>query len=259
VSLDIGPLLREWPHDPQNSARRIVGDDGREKIQMRVRVGTYHGIIQFECDGRPDGERPYGCEFALDHYEEKLRRRESAGRAGESFTLDEDGARELFDEGTMVYERYVVLLQLGDHDRVIRDVERNMRLFSFVNRWAEREEDRETLEKWWPYIIRIHGTACAEKRLAAGDHLGALEAVREARRKIGDIAEMEDRIFHVERERSLKALREIEERIERVRPLDEVEQLEREKQEAVRRQDFERAAVLRDKINELKRLRGEMA
>jgi len=249
---DIEPLLREWPHDSENPARKIVGADGREKVQMRVRLGSYNGIVQFDCDGRPDGVRPHGREFALDHFEESLRRQESAGRAREPFALTPEQVQELFAESTMVYERYIVLLQLGDWDRVLRDTERNMRLFRFVNRRAEREEDRDYLEKWWPYIIRLRATALAEKRRAAGEHAGALAVVREARREIAELAERDEEIFRVERQRSLKALAEIEERVERERPLNELERLEREKEEAVRRQDYERAAVIRDRIKGLR-------
>jgi hypothetical protein len=249
---DLAPLLNAWPYDPEHAARKIAGADGREKVQLRVRVGTYHGIVQLESDGRPDGERPHGAEFALDFHEERQR---AATAGGLKFSLDHRAAHELFDEGTLVYERYVVLLQLGDWERVIRDTERNIRLFRFVHRWAERAEDREHLEKWWPYILRINAMARIERARAAGDFNAALAVLHEARQRIAELPEQEDETFRVERERSRKALSEIEQVLELARPLDEVERLEREKRAAVRRQEYERAAALRDRISALRQTR----
>ena len=45
--------------------RIVPGDDGREKLQMRIDLG----LLQMELDGRPDGQRPAGAESLLDHLE----------------------------------------------------------------------------------------------------------------------------------------------------------------------------------------------
>ena len=37
-------------------ARKIVGEDGKEKLQVRLDLG----LLQMELNGRPDGERPHG-------------------------------------------------------------------------------------------------------------------------------------------------------------------------------------------------------
>ena len=61
---DITPILAGWDYDHDELQVRIVaGDDGREKIQMRVDLG----LLQMEIDGRPDGQRPAGFESLLDH------------------------------------------------------------------------------------------------------------------------------------------------------------------------------------------------
>ena len=52
---DIKILLRDWVYNPTGlQVRKIIGDDGLEKIQMRIDLG----MLQFEIDGRPDGDRP---------------------------------------------------------------------------------------------------------------------------------------------------------------------------------------------------------
>ena len=57
-------------HDPEGvQVRVITGEDGSEKIQMRIDLG----LIQMEINGRPDGERPEGFESLLDVYEARAR------------------------------------------------------------------------------------------------------------------------------------------------------------------------------------------
>lgn len=65
MSLDISGALRDWPPEPgQIQVRRILGIDLKEKIQLRVDLG----VLQMETAGRPDGERPHGCECLLAYY-----------------------------------------------------------------------------------------------------------------------------------------------------------------------------------------------
>ena len=250
---DISGILEDWPYEPEGNVRRITGRDGREKVQIRVRVDTYHGILQFDCDGRPDGRQIRGHPFALDYFEELLREHAAGDDADEPFALTHKQAEEICREGVMIYHRYVVLLQLGDHDRVIRDTMRNMRLFRFVADHAEHEEDRQRLEKWWPYIIRIHHTASALKSIHRGDFDRALAAIKEARQRIDELPEQDDEVFHHERERSLSALDELARQIDRQRPLSPVEELEKRKEQALAREDYEEAARLRDEIGGLGR------
>ena len=59
-NLDLNNLLDGWSHEPgQVKARKIVGNDGREKLQLRIDLG----VIQMEMQGRPDGERPFGSKW----------------------------------------------------------------------------------------------------------------------------------------------------------------------------------------------------
>ena len=245
MSDDISRILRDWPVKDGN-VRKLVGDDGRDKIQVRVLINNFHGILQFDCDGRPDGETPHGHPFALDFYEEE--RRKHAG----PFTLTHEQAQELLAESSMTYQRYVLLLQMGDFRRVIRDTERNMRVFRFLNQHAEKEEDRTALEKWWPYILRVHATAQALERLQQKDFAGARQAVQEARAKIEQLDRLDDETFQSEFDRSMEALNELEKSIDKDRPLSQIERLERLRDEAVAEENYELAARLRDRIRALR-------
>ena len=251
---DITDLLQAWTFDPEANVRRIEGEDGIEKIQVRIDQGAFQGILQLDLDGRPDGRKPYGNAFALDHFRETLEHHRHQHDADDKgFTLDPTDCKELFEEGARLYERYVFLLQLKDYKRVIRDTERNMNLFRFVNRYAAQEDDRLNLEKWWPYILRIHGTARAMIACEDEAYDRALDIVDETRERISACRVVEAEEFHAEMERSEEALSELQREVEGLRPLSRLEQLQRLLEEAVAREDFERAALLRDELGKLRK------
>jgi hypothetical protein len=246
MTIDINELLNNWAFDPEANVRRIEGDDGVEKIQVRVDQGAFQGILQLNLDGRPDGKRPYDTDYVLDHYEAQ----ENMHPEGGDFHLDAGSCRELFDESARIYGRYVFLLQIKEYERVVTDTERNMRLFHFVHRYAEQPEDSNNLQKWWPYILRIHATARAMLASNNDDFDQALTILAETRQQIEALGEVEEEEFFSERERSLEALDELVSELSDRRPLSKREQLEQELEEAIANEEFERAAQLRDRLRE---------
>ena len=252
MNQDIMGILNDWSFDPGANVRKIAGEDGVEKIQVRVDQGAFQGILQLNLDGRPDGRRPHGQDFALDHYCDTLEQhRREYGSEEDGFALDGEACKELFDESARVYERYAFLLQLKDYRRVVRDTERNMTLFRFVNRYAVLQEDRDNLEKWWPYVLRMNGIAKAMLAVDDNDFDRALKIVNQTRDQISSWPAVEAEEFFVERERSEAALEELEQELLQKRPLSHVEQLQRSLEEAIDSEEFERAAVLRDEIKKL--------
>jgi len=244
---DLRLLLERWPYDPENDARVVKVADGREVLQVRTPVG----IEQLEMDGRPDGERPHGMESALEFHLKRLAESEAAGTEGE-FELDEEHCAELFGEGTLYYLRYIRLFQLRRWGETVRDTRRNLRLFDFVRQYARQEEDQDYLERWRPYLVRMNAAASAAMTLEQGSHDQALEIIRVAIERIEALAEMEDETFLFERTRSLASLHDLAAQIQETRPVSAMERLERQMERAINRQDFERAAELRDRIRQLK-------
>jgi protein-arginine kinase activator protein McsA len=246
-SADLRKILKSWPYDPEQDARIIRGDDNRELLQVRTPLG----VEQFEMDGRPDGMSPHGMESALEYYLQRLNQAKFSGREAD-FDLGPQECGELFQEGTLYYFRYVRLFQLKDWARTIRDTARNLRAFDFLHRYARREEDQQFLEKWRPYILRVHASAGAMLELEKGAYDEAAKITREAIRNLESLDDLEDDTFKFERERSLMALRELVSQIQKNRPLSELERLEHQLRRAIDKQEFERAAQLRDRIRELR-------
>jgi hypothetical protein len=247
-SSDLRELLKSWPYDPDADARIIGGDDGREVLQVR----TPMGIEQYELDGRPDGLRPHGVESALDYH---LARKEAALAAGgeAEFILSHKECGELFSESTLYYFRYVRLFQLKDWVRTMRDTERNLRCFDLVRQHAKREDDRQYLERWRPYIIRVNATAAAMQAIESRNYDRAQQLVEAAITAIEGLPETDDDTFRFERDRSLTALRELAKQVKKSRPLSVLERLEHQLKRAIENQEFERAADLRDRIRDLKK------
>ena len=71
------------------------------------------------------------------------------------------------------------------------------------------------------------------------------------RQKIEDLDDVDSEEFHSERERSVQAIDELVEELSGRRPLSEKERLRQELETAVSREEFERAAELRDQLNAL--------
>jgi hypothetical protein len=247
-SVDIRKILHNWPYDSEDDARMARGEDGRQILQVR----TPMGIEQYELDGRPDGTTPHGCESALEYHWQRFEKARGAGHE-DDFKLNQKECNELFGEGTLYYFRYVRLFQLKDWARTVRDTERNLRAFDFIQRCARREEDQQFLEKWRPYIIRVNSSAAAMLELEKHAYDSALQLANEGIKKIEALNEQDDETFNFERGRSLESLRELASQIQRNRPLSELEQLQHQLRRAIERQEFERAAQLRDRIRDLQK------
>ena len=126
-----------------------------------------------------------------------------------------------------------------------------MEVFRFVKQYGETEEDRQNLERWWPYIIRIHAHAKTQIASQNEEFDSAVKIIREARERIEDLDSIAAEEFQVEKKRSQQVLKELEEEIASRRPMNQSEKLKEKLAEAVEKEDFEEAAAIRDQIREI--------
>jgi hypothetical protein len=259
MNVDIGGLLDAWPFDPESNVRQVKTPEGREKIQVRVEQGPFRGILQMDLEGRPDGVRPHDREFALDFYVSQRDRYRREHGTDLGFELHREACKELFDESRRVYERYAFLLQLSDFERVVRDTERNMRLFRFVHKYASDLDDQENLERWWPYVIRINGMAKAMLAIRREEPEAAFQTIKRTRRTIRNLRPVPAAEFSLELDRSLEALDQLEKDLAQHRKPSLREQLAQELDAAIEREDYESAATLRDRLRTLRDDRGILA
>lgn len=245
---DISEILKQWEYESsQINARKIIGSDGKVKVQMRLEMG----LLQMEADGRPDGKAPRGCESVLEYHLTRLGTHRQREGSDSGFVLDTDDCSELQAEGTQYYYRYLCLFAVGDFERAERDTTRNLRLFDLVWDYAANERDKQALEQYRPYVIMMNARAKASLAVQRGSFDAALthlEAGIEAIER--SLARDKEAIF-VEGSSELAFLKSWARQIRQSRPLSLEEQLTAELDAALRREDYEMAARLRDQIRNL--------
>jgi hypothetical protein len=248
MNQDITGIIKDWPYDPgQISARRIMGDDGREKIQLRLDMG----VLQMETDGHPAGERPHGCESNLDYYQNLRDQFFRESGSDEEFSLDEQACELLRSESAMYYHRYLAEFILEDYEGVIRDTMRNLRAMDFCSAYAADESDRLVMEQHRPYVIMMRARAKGLLALRDNRPKTALTAVKkgiaEIRRFYHRFEEAEDLFDGGE----ISVLRALAREISHKLPIDPVARLRRQLARAVKEERYEEAADLRDRLRGL--------
>src|SRR5947209_3015907 len=162
MSLDLNTILKDWPHESGAiKVRKILGLDGREKLQLRIDLG----VLQMEMTGRPDGLRPNGCESLLTYHQQRALRAEERG---EEYRLSQEQTAELQQEGIQYYHRYLSLFQINEFAGVVRDTQRNLDLFTFVDEHSQREEIVWNFQQFRPYVLMMNTRAKASIFLSEG-------------------------------------------------------------------------------------------
>ena len=262
MSIDLTQLLRDWPYESgQINVRLIQGDDGEPKIQMRLDLG----LLQMESTGRPDGNRPHGCESLLEYHETV--RDETYAEAtledGEEdqddldpedaeFALTSEDCRLLREEAVQYYHRYISLLVIGDFVGVLRDTTRNLRVIELCAEHAEDDADREVLEQFRPYITMMRVRAIASQMIADEEPRAAMWALDRGINQIRELYEQADRIEDFERSPEFQLLSGMRDELIRKLPASQRAELRSRLEEAIRNENYELAAILRDEIRMLK-------
>src|SRR3989440_11036221 len=246
MSLDLNTLLKDWPHESGSiKVRKIVGLDGREKLQLRIDLG----VLQMELTGRPDGARPHGCESLLTYHQLRATR---AAQRGETYELTPEQCTELQQEGIQYYHRYLSLFQINEFAGVVRDTQRNLDLFDFVTEHTDREELSWTMQQFRPYVLMMNTRAKASILLAQGKFGEAMSEIERGRDAIAEFFQHSNFPELVSKSSEIAFLDEWREEVKAKLPLSKLEIMQREMETAIGKELYERAAELRDAIKLLK-------
>jgi len=182
MDYDISHLLDQWEYQPgQVVVRRFKGKDGRDRIQLRVDLG----LLQMFAEGRPDGRRPFGQPSLYEHHQARLYKYVAAQNGSdEGFRLKPEEVAKLQLEAVQYHHRYICLLQLEDYAAVVRDAERNLAVFEFVNKHADSEDLAWSLQQFQPQLLMILTRARAAQALQTQDYTLAIQLVEEGLDKI---------------------------------------------------------------------------
>jgi hypothetical protein len=245
VSQDIERILEGWEFEPDGlQVRLITGDDGNQRIQMRIDLG----VIQMALEGRPDGQRPDGFPSLLDAYEQKAK---DALANGIPFSLSSEDCSVLMREGMQFYHRYLSAFHLERYDIVERDTDRNLKLFAFVGSHAARPRDKIEFDQNRPYVHMMRTRARASQALKKSEYRSALkridEGIKAIRRFLADYQQEDGEQECAELQSLIRWRREVE----REQPMGPLEKLEQQLELSVELEDYEEAARIRDQIRRL--------
>lgn len=248
MSLDLSKILDDWPYEPGKiNVRLIDGDDGEPRVQLRLDLG----ILQMRTTGRPDGLRPFGFESLLEYHEDRLDEQVESQGSASAFVLDEDECRELREEAVQYYHRYVCLMVLEDYDGVVRDTTRNLRVLDLCAKFAETEGDRTALEQFRPYITMMRSRALASQALKDNEPKAALHAIDEGLSTLQKYFQETDQAETFDDSSEVQILRGMRDALTPKLPVSESSELRRRLADALKKENYELAAILRDELKSL--------
>lgn len=250
MNLDISPLLNDWEYRPgQIDVRKFKGKDGREKLQLRVDLG----LLQMNVQGRPDGKKPYGHESLLEHFESRLSKHlEEHDGEDDGFKIGAEDCSRLQQEAIQYHHRYICLFQIQDYPGVIRDTERNLKVFDFVDRYADSRDIASAFLQFRPQLLMMQIRAKGARALDADEHARAIQLINQGLEDLRDFYRTHSRTDLIEQSGEIQSLEVWLDELQATRPLTRREKLEKVLHEAVRQEDYEKAAKVRDTLRNLK-------
>jgi tetratricopeptide (TPR) repeat protein len=247
MNQDISFLLNDWPYDSQNSIRIVKKSEGKEVLQVRKPMG----IEQYELEGRPDGKRPFGKDAVLSEYQERLSEHRRIQGSDKNFVLHHEDFLLLQEEALFFYYRYLILFQMGDMERTVRDTDHNLKISALLENYCPNEDDRIQLLQYKPYILRINAVARSMVAMKQQLNTVAVEIVEDAISEIRNLPEINNMTFQFEKIRSLNYLKVTLSQLDDSKTIPILDQLKLELEDAVKLEDYEKAAEIRDKIQEI--------
>jgi len=251
---DIRPLIENWPYrNGKISVRKIIGADGQPKYQMRLDLG----LLQLESTGRPDGQKPNGCNTLYEFYAQKLEDFRRQHHTDIGFELSPDDCRQLRDEALMYYHRYLACFILEEYEQVIYDTQQNIMVFDLCNKYAAKKSDRMVLEQYRPYVIMMNTRAKAHLASRSRKYPLALQHIKSGLKAIKKLYDDVDQGSDFPYSPEAGVLKELAHKLRKKLPADPIRIIEKRLNRAITQELFEEAARLRDQLNRLKKRRSK--
>lgn len=243
MRLDLHEVTQGWPYEQGKiKARWIEGCDGLAKVQIRLDLG----ILQMDATGRPDGKRPHGCESELHYF---LTQKARSALAHTRLTLDEEDCDLLQQEAVQYYYRYLAFSALENHEGVVDDTEHTLAILRLVEDHAPHDLAWPLLQ-FYPYVCMMKARAQSAQGLLANRPEKALEAVRRAQTDIWSYLQRHVGVVPPNQS-ELLILQRMANKIRAGRPPpDPRKALQDAMAGAIAEEDYERAAILRDRLKQ---------
>lgn len=174
---DISEIMNSWEYQPNMLiVRKIIGDDGKEKLQVRVHLG----ILQMELEGRPDGKTPRNSKSLLDYYRSIIDELKELKGTARDFVLTDKDMKELDSEIMQYYHRRICLFALKDYAHAKMDAEHNLYLMDIIKEHCKERDFVEAYERFRPYVLMERARAAGLDSISRNDYANAMKYVSEA-------------------------------------------------------------------------------
>ena len=246
---DIDEILKQWPFDPQAVNVRMLELSHRQVLQMRVDMG----VLQLETDGRPDGTKFNGQKTYFDFLQQ------SSHKAEDKFELSDDVCMEIDREFVQFYHRRVCWLQLKEFGRAVRDADHTLKLMDFCKSHSPDDQWTVSHEQYRPFVLYHRTQAAALSHLNSEDEDEdvktsdrgavelAIEEVNDGLEKLHELFVEYEADEQFEEDDLVVRLRELREGMRE--KYDVGMTLKEQLASAVKNEDYELAASLRDELS----------
>lgn len=291
MNTDISKILSDWPFEPgQVNARIVRGEDAEPKVQIRLDLGLlqmnwsgrpdgvtpngHESLLEYHEGRLDEWERGTGDQPATDAPagpsdsastepapdadkpdatpSDQENPKESENEEPAAFSLSPEECRQLRDEAVQYYHRYVALLVLEEHEGVIRDTTRNLRVLDLCGAYAAEESDRSVLEQFRPYITMMRARALASLALKDDLPKAAVYALDEALDVIRTHFAEHASPQSFDEAPEVEVLRGMRDALIPRLPVSQKSELRQRLQRALEQENYELAAILRDELRQIK-------
>ena len=240
VNQDIDYILNHWPFKPGVAQPRLVqAGDKRQVLQLRIDLG----LLQMETSGRPDGTRPHGHATYFDFLQEQAR---LARKAKREFALSEEQCQDADREFLQYYHRRMCWLALRQYGKAMRDADHTLAFMDFVKRHAPNEEYLHAHEQYRGFVLFQRTQAAAALQVENNSPESAINEIHDGLARMRDFFSAYEREEEMEEDGMVQHLRHVEATLREQYHIDAT--LEEQLQQAISDEDYERAALLRDKL-----------
>jgi len=251
MSDDLNEILRGWefnPTDETANVRLILSPDGVEKLQLRIRFG----LLQMYADGAPET----GGESILDEVTRELAEYRARKGSDKGFSISALRSAQISQEIMDYYQRRVCFFLLADYRRAMRDAEHNLDLIRLLKSYSVDERTVLNHDRYRAFVIMDRARAAAMIAVEQDEYDRAMAEIDDAIAAIEEFYSEYSRSELVEKSNEIEVLKDLRADLRKqyripMTNLERLQMLKEEQARAIAREDYEKAARLRDEIQKI--------